>query len=211
MADSNSSLDKGGDVAVPVPRASTTLDSMFVPEIAATGVRLEATKRLVGYEEPWTAENEGLLRQRLAAARSAAAMHNEAGYRNKDLHVRYGLPCILLPIMMSPISAIFDEDSYGFMQYVNPIMFMVSGVIVALNQFLNPKAKMKDHFIYAGRYADIATNIETLLATGAQYRPTADTYNLTVQMQLDHLNAGAPTIPNDICRAHDGKANHDGR
>ena len=81
----------------------------------------EPMKRVIG-EEEWNDNTETLAREWAEKASEASVAHNKAGLVHKRKHVMFGLPAILIPICMSPISATLAHTEG--IQYANMVGFL---------------------------------------------------------------------------------------
>jgi hypothetical protein len=147
-------------------------------------------------EEPWNNKLEQYMREFIQSAKKRNAQHESAGYYFKKLNTRWGLPLVLVPVIMSPISLLIDEVDGG--EYVQAAAFMLSGVIAGVYSFFRYGEKLEKHFGFAGRYGDVATDIEAILVKSREFRGPADVFSTKIKMVMDNLALTEPTLPRFI-------------
>ena len=149
-------------------------------------------------EEPWNDVLENYMRCFTQTARKRSIQHEAAGYYFKDLNKRWGLPLVLLPVAMSPISLMLGASSES--EYIKACAFMVTGLVAGVYSFFRYGEKLERHFGFSGRYADVATDIEAILVKGRTFRGPADVFSTRIRMVLDNLEFTAPILPRFITR-----------
>lgn len=148
-------------------------------------------KRRLG-EEEWSDATEELAREWGKSAADASIAHNKAGKVNKTKHIGVGLPAVLVPICMAPISATL-ADSEGI-QYANMVGFLVSGCLSAVHSFFGFDKKYQKHMDFSARYGDVCSDVKYELAKSRAYRVSADQFMMKIQMKMDNLSASAPDL-----------------
>ncbi|MCP4483705.1 MAG: hypothetical protein GY823_03960 [Flavobacteriaceae bacterium] len=151
----------------------------------------EAELRSVG-EEAWSEETEKLAYEWAKNAKEASNAHNSAGKSHKSKHVGIGLPAVLVPIFMAPISATLA--GFEGIQYANMAGFLVSGTLSAVNSFFGFDKKYQKHMDFSARYADVYSDVKYELAKARKFRIAPDRFLMRIQMKLDSLGASAPDL-----------------
>lgn len=116
-------------------------------------------KKLERMEESWSNRNEEYLRNIIYECNKKADQHERAGYLFKAKNTYWGLPLVLLPTIMSPIS-ILIENNEDVSKYINAFAFLTTGVIGGVYSFFKFGEKMSEHFNMSARYTDVKTDIE---------------------------------------------------
>ena len=148
-------------------------------------------KRKLG-EEAWGDHSEALVKEWGDAASKASEAHAAAGKVFKDKHVRYGLPAVLIPIIMAPLSTtLADEDG---IEYVNMIGFLASGCFSAIHTFFSFDKKHQQHMDYSARYGDVCSDIKYELVKARRFRISSDQFLMKIQMKMDSLGGSAPDL-----------------
>jgi hypothetical protein len=121
-----------------------------------------------------------------------AMAHDNGARLCKKKHVLYGLPSLMIPMAMAPLSAALKDIEY--ISYIEMIAFMTTAVTSAMAQFFDYSGKTQKHFAFSARYADLVTDIDHELSKPAQYRQQVDTFSLKIKMMYDGLNRAAPDL-----------------
>ena len=154
-------------------------------------VNEDAEIRSIG-EEAWSDDTEELAREWAKAASEASTAHNAAGKVHKCKHVGVGLPAVLVPIFMAPISATLA--GYEGIQYANMAGFLVSGTLSAVHSFFGFDKKYQQHMDYSARYGDVYSDVKYELSKARKFRIAPDRFLMRIQMKLDSLSSTAPDL-----------------
>ena len=150
-------------------------------------------------EMPWTLNAENLLNQWNDKAKISDKIHDKSGYHYKNLRKIWGIPAIILPGAMSPISTVFAETKW--IKYVNMGVFMLVAMLSGVDTFFSFSTRKERHFNHSARYGELSTMVEGELNKPKKFRIQADVFMTTVRLQFDHLNVTAPIIPDNIKRS----------
>jgi len=148
-------------------------------------------KRSIG-EEEWSIASESLAREWGIIASELSIAHNVAAKKNKCKHHGVGLPAILVPICMAPLSATFA--GYDGIEYANMVGFLVSGCLSATHSFFGFERKYQQHMDFSARYSDICTDVKYELSKSRKFRISSDQFLMRIQMKLDNLGGSAPDL-----------------
>ena len=187
-------LDKMGQLEKlvwPERRLSQRYEKLEDEEL--TDPRWESSRDVVRTEEPWGVPQETLIRSWRDACQDLAARHDRMGQFTKKKHHLFGLPAMLIPMVMAPMSSAFQGE--WFIGFVEMTGFMCTALASGMTQFFNFGAKAEKHFQFSARYADLVTDIDQELAKPRSYRQQVDTFSLRTKMMYDALNRGAPCLP----------------
>jgi hypothetical protein len=149
-------------------------------------------------EEPWNSKLEHYVKHMRDVSDTQSHLHEHAGYKFKSKNNWFGLPSILIPLIMAPVSLMLEAADSGKLPYVNAVGFMLTGIFTGVYSFFKYGEKMERHFSFSARYSDIVTDIESELIKGRQFRTQADVLIIKIKMGLDNLNNSAPVIPQSI-------------
>jgi len=160
---------------------------------SALDINLDVTpvKRKIG-EEEWSNAFEELAKEWGDSASKASIEHSKAGKAFKTKHVAVGLPAVLIPIIMAPISTGLS-DVEG-VQYINMVGFLVSGCLSATYAFFGFDKKHQQHMDFASRYMDVYTDVKYELVKSRSFRVAPDQFLLRIQMKMDSLGGSAPDL-----------------
>ena len=126
-----------------------------------------------------------------------SSQHEQAGYAAKAKNTHWGLPLVILPTIMSPISLLLEATSPAS-KYINAGAFLATGVIGGVYSFFKFGEKMSNHFNFSARYADVASDIELELVKGREFRTQLDVFSTRVHMRVDSLANTEPVLPKGI-------------
>jgi hypothetical protein len=149
-------------------------------------------------EEPWNNRLENYIKHMRDVADSLSHLHEQTGYHFKKRKNWVGLPSVLIPIIMSPISLMLASENSKSLPFVNAFCFMLTGIFTGVYSFFKYGEKMERHFAFSARYADIVTDIEAELIKERRLRVSSDVMTLKVKMSIDNLNNTSPVIPQNL-------------
>lgn len=155
-------------------------------------------------EGPWTEKIENLLNTWRSDCVKKSKQHETAGYLFKKKNARWGLPPVLIPIIMSPVSAMIGYDACTSDQtqkwktILNSSAFLVAGIFSGVYSFFRYGEKMENFFNFSTRYVDIVTEIDSELIKDEDYRLPADVFIMRIKMLIDNLTRAEPVIPKGI-------------
>ncbi|PQM58840.1 MAG: hypothetical protein CML47_07115 [Rhodobacteraceae bacterium] len=144
-------------------------------------------------EEPWTRKGEELIREWNADIKRRESLHDESGYYYKKMRKRWGLPAIILPAVMAPISTVFSDKEW--IKYVNMTSFVIVAIMGGIDSFFSFSTRKERHFNHSARYGELSTAIEGELFKNKRFRIQSDVFCTEVRMRYDMLNTTAPVIP----------------
>jgi hypothetical protein len=143
-------------------------------------------------DEPWEESQENLIKSWRTTCEGLAERHEQAAKAAKKKGVTYGLPAIIIPLVMTPLSSAFQDNAWiGFIEMT---AFMTTGLASATSQFFNFSGKSEKHFAFSARYADLVTDIDQELAKRRPFRQSVDTFSLKIKMAYMALNRAAPDL-----------------
>lgn len=141
-------------------------------------------------EEPWSDNIENLIIKWKIQCVDQSNIHEISGYKIKSNHNVFGLPPIIIPLVMTYLSQLMGENTK-----ITGLMFLLSGLSGAIYKWLNLGEKYTLHFQYATKYQDIIFKINSELARDRKFRRPADVFITEIMSSMNHLNQSAPDIP----------------
>jgi hypothetical protein len=148
-------------------------------------------------EEEWSNENEEYLCGIIRDCNIRSDQHERAGYLFKSKNTYWGLPLVLLPTIMSPISILMEHNE-ELSKYINAFAFLTTGVIGGVYSFFKFGEKMSEHFNMSSRYSDVRTDIELELTKKREFRMQLDVFITRIHMITDNLANIELTLPRNI-------------
>ena len=147
-------------------------------------------------EEPWTQKGEALIMEWNADIKRSKDLHDEAGYYYKRMRKNWGLPAIILPAAMAPISSVFADTNW--IKYLNMASFVLVAIMGGIDSFFSFSTRKERHFNHSARYGELSTSIEAELFKNKRFRVQSDVFCTQTRMRYDMLNTTAPVIPKFI-------------
>lgn len=144
-------------------------------------------------EEPWTHKGEELIHMWAKDIKRAKELHDQAGYYYKNMRKNWGLPAIILPACMAPVSSVFAETSW--IKYLNMTSFIIVAIMGGIDSFFSFATRKERHFNHSARYGELATAIEGELFKNKKFRIQSDVFCSETRLKYDTLNTTAPIIP----------------
>lgn len=155
------------------------------------------------FEEPWTRKGEELILAWSKEIERAKDLHDDSGYYYRNMRKRWGLPAIIIPAVMAPVSSVFSETNW--IKYVNMGAFVVVAIMGGIDSFFSFAAKKEKHFNHSARYGELQTSIESELFKNKRFRIQSDVFCTQTRMRYDMLNTTAPVIPKHIINNYKDK------
>lgn len=148
-------------------------------------------------EESWSEKNEEFMKGISQMCDVKKKQHEQAGYYFKNRNTLWGLPAVLIPTIMAPISVLIDENTdVGI--YINAGAFLLTGIITGVMSFFKYGEKMTNHFNFSSKYADVISDINLELMKSRQFRVQLDVFSTRIHMITDSLSNSEPVIPSKI-------------
>jgi hypothetical protein len=154
-------------------------------------------------EEPWTSRSEELILDWLKDIKRSKDLHDQAGYYYKTMRKNWGLPAILLPAIMAPVSSVFADTFW--IKYLNMSSFIIVAFMGGIDSFFSFSTRKERHFNHSSRYGELATAIEGELHKNKKFRIQADVFCTETRMKYDMLNTTAPVIPAHLMKIQEKK------
>jgi len=155
-------------------------------------------------EEPWDHRIEDYMKKLLNICYEKSNFHNEAGYHFKAKRNMWGLPTVLIPAMLSPISLMVGwayKDTCNTItasDYISAVGFMLTAIFTAVYSFFGFGERYTQHFNAAAVYDSIISEVEAELVKHRQFRMQADVFTIRIKMQVDFAAQHEPLIPKRI-------------
>ena len=147
------------------------------------------------YEEPWNEHIERYLNDTMERAQKHVTLNEQAGYEFRRRRVRWGLPGVIIPIVLSPITAMVGADAS---QYLASVSLLLTGVFTGVSSFFNFEKRAGEHFMVALLYSIIVDDIKMELTKMRQFRMQADVFMVKINMLMNSAALQEPVIPQKI-------------
>ena len=147
-------------------------------------------------EEPWSEKGEILMKEWLKQLYVLQMRHEESGYYYKKMRKIWGLPCVLIPSIMAPITNVYSE--WKNISYLNMAAFVLVAIFTGVDSFFSFALRRERHFNYSTRYGELHSEVQVEMVKERRYRMQSDVFFTRIQMKYDMLNSNAPVIPGNI-------------
>jgi len=127
--------------------------------------------------------------------------HSVAGHYFHKLEICWGIPPVLISAIFAPLVLLAgqlnseDCDRVSIADYLSTTGFVISGIASAINTFFRFGNRCALHHMYAAKYSDIVTDIQSEMVKKKEYRIAADVFICTMRIKYDNLIFGEPVIP----------------
>jgi hypothetical protein len=140
-------------------------------------------------ELPWEKREEKLLMQWCADCKKRSHSHDAKGKQNKIKFAVFGIPSILIPIILGGVASVIPCHSI-----IYSVAMMTSGLFSGINMFFNFGGKERDHNAFMNKYFELKVDIESELSKPKRHRIACDVYVERVKLQYNSLCKHSPTL-----------------
>ena len=146
---------------------------------------------IISVQEPWTENNEKLLQGWKDICINKENHHTNQGRYYKLKNYIYGLPSILIPIVISPLVLILNI-SPNTAEIISTSSLIATGLATGIHRFFGFQERSMKHYEYSGKYAELKTFIEVELAKEREFRFSVDRFIEICQSKIDRFNETEP-------------------
>lgn len=136
---------------------------------------------------PWTDELEAYVKDILDKSKEASDFHKKKGLKCKRLRHIWGLPSVIIPIVVTAI-----ENS----NYENKILISsslaIATISAAIDHLFNFGKRSETHFQAMSKFDNLVTDCEEVLSMQRDYRRNPTTIITQIKMMYDSINEHAP-------------------
>lgn len=160
------------------------------------------------YEEEWNSTIEEYFYNLREECVIHSKLNTEAGYIFKKSKTRWGLPSVLLPVIMAPFSLMVGWasndscDKITASDYINSIGYLIVGIVSGVYEYFNFGEKTSKHFSVSLLYDMIISDINLEMTKGLKFRTQADVFMVRITMAMASANNEEPVIPQKILKKY---------
>jgi hypothetical protein len=140
-------------------------------------------------ELPWELREEQLLLKWCDDCKKKSIEHDIKGKKNKVKFAIFGIPSILIPIILGGVASIVPCHSLLY-----SLGMMGSGLFSGIAMFFNFGKKEASHFEYMNKFFELANEIESELSKPKRFRIACDVYVEKIKQKYNSLNKQSPTL-----------------
>ena len=141
-------------------------------------------------EEKWTDTNEKFFYDIKKNCLIQSDRHNKASHKNKKRFIYSSIPTTILPIVLANLN--FVDVSY--LNIINPSGLCIVSIISGISHLLNFSKKTEIHNTYAGKYAELAGEVDKILIRKKKHRMAFDVVLENITTKFNTLNNDAPYL-----------------
>ena len=138
----------------------------------------------------WEAREEDYFKKIIDECNQQGKLHRRKGKLFKKLYMTFGVPTILIPIILSGIT-----EEIKHRPLLNSMLLMSTGIISGISGFFNFGRKYQEHFDFENKYNGLSQEIETELTKPKKNRVAVDIYLERIRLKYSNLNNHAPDVP----------------
>lgn len=135
----------------------------------------------------WEKREETLLLKWGDSIKKKAINHKLKSSFNKTMYYTFGIPVVIIPLVMSGINGFVDIAPITF-----TLLMISNSIIAGISTFINFSKKMMIHNEFEGKYNELKTLIDKELAIPKRHRTPADVFLERIHQIYNHLNSYAP-------------------
>ena len=154
--------------------------------------------------EPWSHTVTNYVKKVRAEMLHKHQLHEKCGEYFRIMEVRWGLPTMLIPGVLGPISLLTtsltkeDCSKITYSDYITTFGFVLTTCVTGIYNFYQFGSRSTEHYVYAARYSEVISEIDVELSKKKQYRTSSAVFVTAMTMKNDNLVFGEPAIPSHI-------------
>jgi hypothetical protein len=137
----------------------------------------------------WEKREEKLLMQWCKDCQKRSHSHDVKGKQNKIKFAMFGVPSILIPIVLGGVASMVPCHSI-----IYSVAMMCSGLFSGINMFFNFGGKERDHNAFMNKYFELSVEIESELSKPKRFRIACDVYVERVKLIYNGLCKTSPSL-----------------
>jgi len=141
----------------------------------------------------WTSKIEQIFNHWALECKELGKLHNSYGRKHKCLYHMFGIPSVVIPVVMASVNQILGDDN-DVSIILNSIGYLLTGTFTGITTFLNFSSKSEKHYYTEIRYNELYTDIQSLLIKPKRNRIAADIALEQYKLRFEHINEYAPDI-----------------
>ena len=140
------------------------------------------------HELLWEDREEVVIRRWLTDTLKRSEYHGAKGKKLKSIYNALGIPCFILPLIMSSLTGLHDWSPI-----VYSLMLVVLAILNGFMTVLNLGKKSEAHLQYENMFHEFYINAEAELSKPKRDRIACDVYISETKNRYTGLISGAPT------------------
>ena len=146
------------------------------------------TSDVLREEEKWSSKNENFFIEIKNDCLERSDIHNTISHKNKKYYMLSSLPATIIPL------ALVNIDIFAPQREVQTIGLTLVSVINGINTLYNFSKKCEVHNAFAGKYADLASEVDKILIRKKEFRQPFDVLLEKISTKKRNLDDTAPYV-----------------
>lgn len=146
------------------------------------------TSDILREEEKWSSKNEDFFLQIKNDCLSRSDIHNSISHKNKKYYMLSSLPAAIIPLTLVNI------DIFTPQRELQTIGLTLVSIINGINTLYNFSKKSEVHNSFAGKYADLASEVDKILIRKKKFRQPFDVLLEKISTKKRNLDDTAPYV-----------------
>lgn len=137
----------------------------------------------------WEKREEKVLLAWCEDCKDRSLQHDVKGKKNKLKFGLFGVPTMLIPIILGGISSVVPCNSLTY-----SLGMMATGMFSGISVFFNFGKKEQEHFEYMNRFFELSNEIEAELSKPKRHRVACDVYMEKIKQEYNKYCSLSPTL-----------------
>ena len=146
------------------------------------------TSDILRSEEKWSDKNEKFFLDIKTDCLSRSNVHNAISHKNKKYYMLSSIPTTIIPL------ALVNIDIFAPQRELQTIGLTLVSIINGVNTLYNFSKKCEVHNAFAGKYADLASEIDKILIRKKEFRQPFDVLLEKISTKKRNLDDSAPYV-----------------
>lgn len=137
----------------------------------------------------WEKREEKVMCKWCEDCKYRSIQHGKKGKKKKFLFGLFGIPTMLIPIVLGGVSSIVPCHSL-----VYSLGMMGTGLFSGISMFFNFGKKEQLHFEYENRFFELSNEIDSELSKPKKHRVACDVYMEKIKQEYNKCCSQSPTL-----------------
>lgn len=146
------------------------------------------TSDILREEEKWSGKNQDFFLDIKNDCLLRSNVHNTISHKNKKYYMLSSIPATIIPLVL------VNLDIFAPQREVQTIGLTLVSVINGINTLYNFSKKCEVHNSFAGKYADLASEVDKILIRKKKFRQPFDVLLEKVSTKKRNLDDAAPYV-----------------
>jgi len=139
-------------------------------------------------EEKWSSKNEDFFLEIKNDCLARSDTHNTISHKNKKYYMLSSIPTTIIPLVL------VNLDIFVPQREVQTIGLTLVSIINGVNTLYNFSKKCEVHNTFAGKYADLASEVDKILIRKKKFRQPFDVLLEKISTKKRNLDDAAPYV-----------------